>query len=146
MFPRVSMCIHFVVQAMGPMKQHVVGIWLSNEVVEIWGLIIWVEFFLCVWNLHPKGKIHVEENSLGVIGCSFKIVGFHPKPFPFGSRMRDWSHLIWLFDTISSIKTNCLMRYSLLGVGGIYMSLCGRHGWAWHHIAPFTSLHKKFCH
>jgi len=31
----------------------------------------------------------MEENSLGVIGCSFKFVGFHPKPFPFGSRMRD---------------------------------------------------------
>lgn len=139
MFPCVSMCIHFVVQVMGPMKQHVVGIWLSNEVVEIWGSIIWVENFLCVWNLHPKGKIHMEENSLGVIGCSFKFVGFHPKPFPFGSRMRDWSHLIWLFDIISSIKMNCLMRYSLLGVGGIYMSLCGQ---AWVGMTSYCTFHK----
>jgi hypothetical protein len=117
----------------------VVGIWLSNEVVEIWGSIIWVESFVCVQNLHLKGKIHVEENSLGVIGCSFKFVGSHPKPFPFGSRMKDQSHLIWLFDIISSIKMNYSMGYSLLGVRGIYMSLCGQ---AWVGMTSYCTFHK----
>lgn len=116
-----------------------VGIWLSNEVVEIWGSIIWVENFVWIWNLRSKGKIHVEENSLGVIGCSFKFVGFHPKPFPFGSRTRDQSHSIWLFNIISSIKMNCSMRYSFLGVGGIYMSLCGQ---AWASMTSYCPFHK----
>lgn len=31
-------------------------------------------------------------------------------------------------------------------LGAFTCHFVGKHGWAWHHIAPFTSLHKKFCH
>jgi hypothetical protein len=60
--------------------------------------------------------------------------------------MRNQSHSIWLFDIISFIKMNCSMGYLLLGVGAFMCHFVGGHWCTWYHIAPFTSLHKKFFH